>query len=152
MTNAIAPFSAEDHAEIGRLIARYGVYLDRREFDRLGEVFTEDTVLDYDLVGVHTGIADATAFFRGALAGLDASQHLMHTTLIEADGDGATGFVHVTAHHAAAPLPAQPERVYSVTGTYRDRYVRTGDGWRIAHRRLTLITTTGDPAVLGLTA
>jgi ketosteroid isomerase-like protein len=139
-----------DRAAIAEVVAKYGVHLDRREFDRLGEVFTDDVVLEYDLVGERRGLAGATAFFRDALTGLDASQHLMHTTLVAADEDGATGFVQVTAHHAAGPLPAPPERVYTVTGTYTDRYVRVDAGWRIAHRRLTLITTLGDPAVLGL--
>lgn len=154
MTTELArtPLTVQDRADIADVVAKYGVHLDRREFGRLSEVFTPDVVLDYDLVGVRNGLGDALAFFSGSVASVQATQHLMHTTLIEADGAGAVGFVHVTAHHIAvgAALPAQSEQVYTVTGTYTDRYTHTSEGWRIAHRRLTLLTTTGDPSVLTL--
>lgn len=144
--------SADDRIQIADVIAKYGIHLDRREFERLAEVFIPDVVLDYDLVGVRKGLDEAIAFFSGSVLSVQATQHLMHTTLVESDGDGAVGVVHVTAHHVAneAALPAPPEQVYTVTGTYTDRYVRTPDGWRIAHRHLKLLTTTGDPAVLTL--
>lgn len=155
-TNSRALLTVDDRAELLQLVAGYGVYQDRREFDRLDEVFTDDAVFDYP-VGVLHGLREFRAFLDKALflddaqRGWAATQHLMHTTLFEEDGDEVTGFVHVTAHHAVGSLPAPQERVYSVTGTYRDRYVRTDAGWRIGHRQFTPITTVGDRGSLGMT-
>ncbi|WP_167045528.1 nuclear transport factor 2 family protein [Salinibacterium sp. ZJ454] len=142
--------TTDDRAEILELVARYGVYLDRREFDRLHEVFTDDTVFEYP-VGLRNGLPEFRAFLNKGLKGWAATQHMMHTTLIEDDGEEATGFIHVTAHHAVGPLPAPPEQVYTITGTYRDRYVRTDAGWRIRRRSFTPTTSIGDRAVLGMT-
>jgi hypothetical protein len=37
---------------------------------------------------------------------------------------------------------------YIVGGTYEDRLVRTGAGWRIAHRVMTQTWTEGNPGVV----
>ncbi|MCG7632806.1 nuclear transport factor 2 family protein [Gordonia McavH-238-E] len=147
--------TADDRAEISDLIAGYGVFQDRREFYRLAEVFTDDVVFEYP-VGALNGLREFRAFLDKALFldkgsdGWTAAQHMMHTTLVEEDGDEASGFIHVTAHHAVGSLPARPEQVYTITGTYRDQYVRTGAGWRISHRLFTPITIVGDRAALGM--
>ena len=39
--------SSEDVLAIQGVIVKYGFLIDDREFDRLGEVFTEDAVVDY---------------------------------------------------------------------------------------------------------
>ncbi len=39
--------SSEDVVAIQYVIMKYGFLIDDREFDRLGEVFTEDAVVDY---------------------------------------------------------------------------------------------------------
>lgn len=149
-TDSSPLLSAVDLAELLQLVARYGVYLDRREFDRLHEVFTDDTVFEYP-VGVQNGLPAFQAFLDKGLKGWAATQHMMHTTLFEDDGEEATGFVHVTAHHAVGSLPAPQTQVYTITGTYRDRYVRTDAGWRIKRRQFTPTTTIGDRASLGMT-
>jgi SnoaL-like domain len=37
---------------------------------------------------------------------------------------------------------------YVVAGRYDDRFVRTASGWRISHRTLSVMWTSGNPAVL----
>jgi ketosteroid isomerase-like protein len=149
-TSSSPRLTAEERSEILDLIARYGVHLDRREFDRLDQVFTDDVVFEYP-VGSLQGLGEFQAFLDKGLQGWAATQHMMTTTLIEGGVEDATGFVHVTAHHAVGSLPAPPQQVYTITGTYRDRYVRTEAGWRISHRQFTPTTTVGDRAALGKT-
>lgn len=137
--------TAHDRALLD-LVARYGVYQDRREFDRLHEVFTDDAVFEYP-VGVLNGLRefraslDKALFLDKGLQGWTATRHMMNTTLVEEDGDQASGFIHVTAHHAVGSLPAPPEQVYTITGTYRDRYVRTVAGWRTRAGGLVTVTS-----------
>ncbi|GAA1268927.1 hypothetical protein GCM10009609_35040 [Pseudonocardia aurantiaca] len=100
---------------------------------------------------VSRGIDDIVAFFRTTASAVAATQHLLHTSRVRptADPDVADGLSHVTAHHVGhGARPAPPEAVYTVTGTYTDRFERTPDGWRIGHRTLTLLTCAGDPKIL----
>lgn len=148
-----AALSAADHAELTALSARYGIALDLRRWDDLRTVFTDDAHIDYAGSRVlRDGIEDIIAFFAHEACVPAATQHLMSTAWHWPAGpDTAEGRTHVTAHHVArdVPLPAGPEHVYTVTATYTDRCVRTADGWRIAARTNTILTRTGDPAVLG---
>ncbi len=142
--------SPADRVEIDDLLARYGFALDLRRWDDLRSVFTEDAVIDYDWSTPHSGIEDIVEFFRASASSVAATQHLMHTTLVTGTGeDTAEGIAHVTAHHMAAGTPPVPaDATFTVTGTYTDRYVRTDAGWRIAHRKLTLVTQAGNPGLL----
>ena len=141
-----------DRAEIDDLLARYCFAIDRRDWAGLREVFAPDAVITYSGPRVSTGIDEIEAFFRSATSAVAATQHLLHTSRVWATGPGAAaGLTHVTAHHVGhgAAMPAPQAATYTVTGTYDDRFARTPGGWRIVRRTLTLLTTAGDPAVLG---
>ena len=142
--------SLADRVEINDLLARYGFALDLRKWDDLRSVFAENAVIDYDWSTQHVGIEAIVEFFRASATSVAGTQHLMHTTLVTSAGDDAAeGIVHVTAHHLAeGTLPVAADATFTVTGTYTDRYVRTEAGWRITHRRLTLLTQAGNPDIL----
>jgi 3-phenylpropionate/cinnamic acid dioxygenase small subunit len=140
-----------DRAEVGDLLARYCFALDRRDWEDLTNVFTADAVIKYSGPQVSTGIDQIVEFFRTTASAVAVTQHLLHTSQVWATGpDGAEGSTHVTAHHVGynVPLPAPETATYTVTGTYEDVFARTPAGWRIARRTLTLVTTSGDPAIL----
>jgi 3-phenylpropionate/cinnamic acid dioxygenase small subunit len=83
------------------------------------------------------------------LATLDLSQHLVGSQLIDlhADGATATSRCHFHAQHVRAS--AEGGSQYVIAGRYDDQLVRTSHGWRIAHRKLTMLWTTGNAAVIG---
>jgi 3-phenylpropionate/cinnamic acid dioxygenase small subunit len=141
-----------DRAEIDDLLARYGFAIDLREWDDLRSVFADDASIDYSgSTQQHTGVDDIVEFFRSTASRCAATQHLMHTSQVWSTGaDTAEGRTHVTAHHVAngVPHPVPQEATFTVTGTYTDRYIRTPDGWRIAYRRNSLLTRSGDPGIL----
>jgi hypothetical protein len=117
----------------------------------LREVFADDATITYSGPRVSTGIDEIISFFAGATSTVAATQHLLHTSRVWADGpDAAHGLTHVTAHHIAhdVVLPAPPSGTFSVTGTYTDDFARTQAGWRITSRTLRLLTQSGDPAIL----
>jgi hypothetical protein len=146
-----ADLAASDRAEIGDLLARYCFAIDRRDWEVLRDVFAPDAQITYSGPRVCTGVNEIVAFFRATASAVAVTQHLLHTSLLQATGpDTAAGLTHVTAHHVGydVVLPAVEAATYTVTGTYDDRFARTPAGWRISRRTLTLLTSAGDPAIL----
>jgi hypothetical protein len=86
--------------------------------------------------------------WRRVLEPLAASQHLLGNfeVTVAADEATATATCYFQAQHVK-PGTAGGDN-YIVAGTYTDRHVRTPDGRRIAHRRLEVTWTEGNPAVL----
>jgi 3-phenylpropionate/cinnamic acid dioxygenase small subunit len=144
--------AAADRAEIGDLLARYCFALDGRDWEALRDVFAADARITYSGGRVSTGIDQIVTFMRTTASAVAVTQHLLHTSLVWATGpDTAAGRTHVTAHHVGydVTLPAAETLTFTVTGTYNDRFTRTPAGWRISGRTLTLLTSAGDPAILG---
>lgn len=142
-----APLSVEDRVEIADLLARYCLALDGRDWGQLERVFTEDATAEYGPAGNPRGLPAIIAVVRASLEPLDASQHFIGTSLVEANADGgADGRTYLIARHIRHGTPGGEH--YTIAGTYIDRFVRTPEGWRIRHRRLTHTWTRGNPAVL----
>lgn len=119
----------EDREAIRELDARYGRYLDDRQWDRLGDCFTEDGV--FDGMSRIEGRSAVRDFFAGlAGGGLTALWHHVSNYEITLDGDNAT----------VRSLLWQPCVVGGVAhvsaGRYRDQLVHTEDGWRIREKQV----------------
>lgn len=114
--------SAEDVVSIQAVIMKYGFLIDDREFDRMGEVFTEDAVVDYRPggEGPFVGLAEIN---RAMKALQHPVQHMMVSHII----DDVSGDWVVTRTKALIPL--QAGGIADIT--YRDVLVRTPAGWRI---------------------
>jgi hypothetical protein len=143
--SAVADVDADaDRRALVDLTIAYSFALDDRRFDDLDDVFLPDATaeLGWALEG-RDAIKDR---IRDALVPLDASQHLVATHQVRVDGDAATGRCYLQAQHVRAGVDGGP--LFMVGGRYEDRYVRTADGWRIAHRALVVLWTDGNPAVL----
>ncbi len=140
------PLSVQDRLDIADVLARYCLALDDRDFGLLARVFTEEAVAEYASVGVSRGLDAITGTVRASLEPLDASQHFIGTSLVEADAEGVAGRTYLIAQHVKHGTPGGD--AFTVAGTYTDRFVRTPDGWRIRHRQLSRVWTQGNPAVL----
>lgn len=123
-----------DRLEIQDLFARYSFAIDEREWDRLDHVFTPDALIDYSETGGAKGtFAQIKAWLPGALARFPVFQHMVATTRLDLDGDTATSrtiLFNPMVHRDAAG----GEQVFFIGLWYRDRLVRTAEGWRIAER------------------
>ena len=128
MTSA-GPVGTADRVELHELAARYGDLIDARDWPGLATVFTDDAVFDLSDAGV------------GPLRGLDAIRSHMDST------DG-----HPLAHLIVnvRVVDGDPVRLHSRvlgilpgrrvgSGSYVDEVVRTPAGWRIRHRRFTML-------------
>ena len=135
-----------DRLAIGDVLIRYATALDSRDWELLATCFTEDGVTDYqELGGVNAGPEAIIATCRGALGGLDASQHLIANIVVAVEGDRAQASCYFQAQHVYSGAAGGDN--FLVGGTYRDRLVRTADGWRIEHRTLEPTWQDGNPAV-----
>ena len=114
--------SGEDVLAIQHVIMKYGFLIDDREFGRLGEVFTEDAVVDYrpSGEGPFIGLAEID---RAMKTLRHPVQHMMVSHII----DSASGDEVVTRTKALIPL--HDGGIADIA--YRDVLVRTQEGWRI---------------------
>ncbi|MEV7006464.1 nuclear transport factor 2 family protein [Streptosporangium sp. NPDC051022] len=138
-----------DRAAVLDVVNAYAMALDTRDWEALGELFTEDALWEYRGAAVYTlsGRDAVVTRARAALEPLDATQHLNGNNVVKVRGDEAehTGYVH--AQHVRHGLPGG--ELYLGGVRYQDRLRRTSDGWRFTHRLLVHIWGEGNPAVFG---
>ncbi|NUP53745.1 MAG: nuclear transport factor 2 family protein [Catenulispora sp.] len=117
-----------DRAEIGDLFTKLGRCLDEHRFDEMHELFTED-VVGTTPGGTQQGRDALIAQARRNHEDFDRLTHQFTSVLVEVDGDAASIRAYVTGlfGHQSSPIP---ERV--LVGLYRNKVVRTADGWRIS--------------------
>lgn len=122
----------EDRWAIQELVSRYGILLDNREYEAVGELYTEDARF-WQHVGTTTdartrqGIVD---FYRERLSHCGPSYHYHHGLVVTFESDvDARGIV--TAH---AEMGIQ-DRMILVGLRYHDAYRKGDDGnWRFRER------------------
>lgn len=136
---------ARDRVEIAECVQRYGLALDGRDFALLDRVFTADARLRYAMPGAPGGEGAGGAqaaegdlalwkrLFAGFLAPFVWTQHLVSTPVVELEDDRARSTCRLVATHAQRRRGGG-RSVWVVYGTYRDRWRRTPEGWRICER------------------
>ena len=134
-----------DERDIRNVAFRYCRALDTRDWPLLDEVFLPDSTAELGSTTTLVGIDAIRGRIRTALEHLDDSQHLVGNHEIDVVGDSATHRCYLQAQHIRAEATGGPN--YIVAGRYEDRLVRTPDGWRIAHRTLTVMWTEGNVTV-----
>ena len=127
--------------EIAEVLSRYCECIDECDFDGLERVFTEDCVTDYgpgrggQVVGRRALIDRIAAVVKE----LRRTQHLLGQHRLELEADGSwRSMIYATAWHELADGSTTTSRV-----RYLDRFVRTPEGWRIAHRELVALGLEG---------
>jgi uncharacterized protein (TIGR02246 family) len=136
-----------DESAIRALAARYCRALDDRQWDDLADVFASDATAQLGTDTVLDGVAAIQGRVRAVLEPLDGSQHLVGNHEVTVDGDDAQHRCYFHAQHIRHA--AAGGSLYVVAGRYLDRVRRQPDGgWRIVHRRLEVMWTEGNLAVV----
>lgn len=118
---------ADELAQIFQVNALYGHVIDRRQWDRIGEVYAQDAIYDSARGGVLDGIAAIVEYLSSS------EQPLAH---------------HVTNIHVELEPGGTRARVIAKffilrrdgevgSGDYEDSWVKLEQGWRIWRRKST---------------
>lgn len=131
-----------DEALIERVLVRYAVALDERDWAALDEVFVPGASAFYEGIGELTGREAIVDLVRTALAPCERTQHMLGCTRIAIDGELATAKCYLQAIHSGRGDYAG--QTLTVWGEYRDQLERRPEGWRILRRELFLTHIAGD--------
>lgn len=121
-------------AECSRLIAAYCYYVDRRHYDELAALFTEDGVLDRG--GNLTSGRDTILAAMHQRPPQIATRHMNGTPFfLSVTPDEVTAVTYMLMY-VVEGTDAGPNEVPGTTGLaeFHDTFRRTDDGWRIAVR------------------
>jgi ketosteroid isomerase-like protein len=123
-----------------RLIVAYTHLIDFGEAARVAELFTEDGVWESAEATMRSRDEIAAGFARRQDNTGRRSRHVCTNVAVDLiSATEAAGVCYFTLYRADGVDPAAvaPLEGPAIVGEYHDRFVRTDDGWRIAHRRAT---------------
>jgi len=127
---------SDDVVAIEQLLYRYARAIDAKDWKALGSVFTADARIHYAVErGAELSAAELQGWLGKAMRIFKTTQHVVTNPLIELAGDSARATSYLTATHLQVRLDGTTART-TEGSRYFDTLVRTGEGWRIASRRL----------------
>lgn len=144
MTSVDNTQSAADRAEIRELLSEYCFNMDDGDFAGVASLFTEDGewVARYERAAGRPDIAALLLRINPDKATGPFRKHIVANSVVRVNGDEATSRASYLVLMAIGGRPAP-----IIVGTYADRLVRTGEGWRIARRELIHEIATADLAL-----
>ena len=129
---------SDDLAAIKQTLANYCHRVDRGSADEVAALFAKDAILSphydgkYDVYG-RDAIRGWYAFYHQTLgAGVKHLKHLIHSMMIDVDGDAASSVCYFTGYFVSK----EDGTAYQVQGTYYDTCVREGGEWLFQTRRI----------------
>lgn len=138
-----------DQQAIRDLLSRYCELVDEYRLDEVVHLFTADCVTDYGptLGGIVIGPQSIPERFRITLSRYNHTHHQLGQVRVEVNGDEATSLAYCIADHEFFD-----GRQLTVRLQYRDRMVRTPQGWRITGRQMFSTVVTNTPAPVNVDA
>jgi len=124
--------NVEDRAQIHDLHARYAHAFDAGDGDALAALFTADGQFVPPGADPLVGTEALRGFVSARTSDAPGMRHLVVNIVVDAEGDGARG----SAYFLAFRLGGDGQLRLRNLGRYDDRFVRAGDGWRIARREI----------------
>jgi len=123
-----------DRLEIQQLMFDYSTAIDEKDFNILDRVFTPDAYIDYRALGGIDGrYPEVKAWLKASLAAFPHYFHMLGNAQITITGDMATSKT-ICFNPMTAKLEDGTEQVFYCGLWYRDKHVRTAEGWRMRER------------------
>lgn len=134
--------TGDDHRAIVEactaLILSYARLVDHGRAAEVADLFVEDGVWEWDVDRLEGRDRVRTAFQRRQARDDRVSRHVCTNVAVEVvDPDHAAGVTYLTLYRqdGVETVPGPLDGPVLV-GEYHDRFVRTPEGWRFAHRRV----------------
>jgi ketosteroid isomerase-like protein len=142
MDEARLTWELEQRRLITETLLDYCEHVDRNDPATLvAKVFAEDGAFELGSGRAVVGREQLAAMFAKTLCAFTATSHHLSNVRIELEGDDrARSTAYVYAWHRALD-----GRRIDAWGRYRDQLRRTGEGWRITVRHLSMAGTDGWP-------
>ena len=126
------------------LVQAYSRAVDRRDFELLESLYTEDGIDDH--AGLYCGpAAGFVSWLEQALANVDATTHQVHQVDIALDGQRAQGEVYLTAYNRIRNDASELEELTQGL-RYLDHYRRDAGAWRFERRTVVCDWARSGPA------
>jgi uncharacterized protein (TIGR02246 family) len=125
--------SDTDRLAIEAVLKTYGWAIDERDFDMLASLFTDDASVIYGGYPERVGGTDTANWLESHTQGVAWCQHLVTVMDVRFDSDDRASTLSYFVAHAVGADDSDTVRMH--VGEYRDRLLRTPDGWRICERR-----------------
>ncbi|BEU27498.1 nuclear transport factor 2 family protein [Paraburkholderia sp. 22B1P] len=139
-----------DRIDIQDVIARYSLGQDSHQgedgniLEQWDKTFSLDAQVDYSAAGGTVGsYRELARWMRGdantpgSMGAFSHWQHMLGLPNVSITGDTASARTDFYATHRSRNGDAPPVH-FNAAGAFVDELIRTGDGWRIRHRRLVL--------------
>lgn len=128
-----------DHVAIDRLLRSYADVVDRRAWAELPHLFAPGATVELDLVTsparTIASPQELAAFIAAAVTRFSFFEFVILNARIELWPEGDRQAATARVFMCELRVDAESGERSDAFGLYRDRYVRTEDGWRFAHRR-----------------
>ena len=118
--------TAQDYTEINQLYARYNFAIDSGDAEGWADTFTPDGVFAGNTEGRAALVEFATNFHKGQNG---AARHWNTNLVVTPTAEGADGACYLMLWNTSA----RPATII-VSAIYRDKLVKTADGWRFKSR------------------
>jgi len=122
--------------EVTDLLVRYATGIDSRNWSLLRSCFTEDCDADYGDIGHWQSADELTAWMSQTHDPLGPTLHRITNITVEGTSQGARARCYV---HGIITLPDRS--AVHAFGYYDDELVLRPEGWKIAARRFTSVST-----------
>ncbi len=122
---------------VSEVLVRYATGIDSRDWHVFRSCFTDDCDADYGEIGHWHSGDEITAWMAQSHDPLGPTMHQIMNIALSHDGGRMTSRCYV---HAVVMTPDRAAAIHAY-GWYDDEFSPTPDGWRIARRRFTPVTT-----------
>ncbi len=132
-----------DRMAVTDVMVRYFELVDAKDWDRMHEVFTEDTTTRWTADSIVEGREGVVGAMRHMIGSDEiVTYHHVASMAPVVDGDTAEVTARVRAmHYGVGPRAG---KFYESLGVQPTRLVRTPDGWRIKHHDWLISVKLGD--------
>ncbi len=122
-----------DRDAIARVIKRYASSIDQKDWAALRTCFADDAEATLASGEVQRGAEAILGYIRAATGPRTFQHHLVEVYDVDLRGDEADVLTYLHSYQVSAD---DPDAALVLVGRYRDRFVRTADGWKLAEKRL----------------